>query len=125
MNTFPIVRELSSVTVTLVVRFRVLKLALLPAPSATAPPDQFAVLLHSPDPFVIQVPEAVGAAGSGPKFVAAKLTNPAENTAGGRLDDWAVAARVKGVEVLIGLTKKPLGFGVKSAAAMLALVLVE
>src|SRR2546423_1800615 len=62
------VREVSSVTVTLVVMLSVSKEALAPAPSAMKPLSQLAALLQLPDAFETQsLSTLVGAAGRGPR----------------------------------------------------------
>ncbi len=55
---FPMVRAKSSWTTAFAVRLSVLKSAVEPAPLATVPPSQFAVLLHAPPEGLTHVPLA-------------------------------------------------------------------
>lgn len=57
----PMVRSPLSVTVVSAVRFKVLKLAVKPDPSAGVAPDQFKVSVHSPDTPAFQTPSAARA----------------------------------------------------------------
>jgi hypothetical protein len=71
------VREESSVMVGSRVKLTALKLAVLPAPSATTPLCQFAAVLQLPEPSKAQVPETAQACRVGTKRTAAKNSNGA------------------------------------------------